>query len=47
MVTKNDLIKAKKGMAFRLGLERFDLVTPLRQRDVPVGGPSMGEPIQK
>ena len=36
MVDIGKFKKANRGMAFRMGLERFDLVTPLTQRGVPV-----------
>ncbi len=47
MVKMNDLKKANKGMAFRSAMERFDLVTPLTQRGVPVRVPGMDDPTQR
>lgn len=47
MVKIGDLKKANGKVAFRSGMERFDLVTPLMQRGVPVRVPNMDDPAQR
>ena len=49
MASIDDLKNAKKKTSFRwgAGLERFDLVTPLIQRGVPVKVPNMDDPVQR
>ena len=47
MVKIGDLKKANEKIAFRTGMERFDLVTPLTQRGVPVKVPGMDDPAQR